>query len=449
MNITADETIFQDFLKANLLTETAELSNGKKRWGTKIIGLLNHLKNRLQAPVTFTDANGKVVVTTDPDFQNFSILNKQRAPLKPGKAILTGYVQEVRYHTQQPEKSFPLLLLEIPSLDNEEYKLVIHQLDKRFSEADFLEMERALALLQIELLKYFAAHQERCAHLNEAASDLLHDRLDSQDEIDETIYQLGLDMQRRYRVILFRFEGSEEEMSYAHPLHNRLIHTFINYSKLEFPECFYITRRQKFILITPCSREDSLKAKQRVQKILARIAEDKEYANYIIQGSISNEGWLSDLPQAYRQVMDTQKVLRLMGTPYAAATYQDLGIYQIFAETSNLHEVERFIPSTIWILKEQNPDLLETLDAFIQTNQNFSETATRLFVHPKTVHYRVDKLRDSYQVDLQNFEEVMRYGIGLRLLKLLPPDYQGPFQLQKKRKTKKNHSSFSKMVDFY
>src|SRR5699024_3445204 len=84
------------------------------------------------------------------------------------------------------------------------------------------------------------------------------------------------------------------------------------------------------------------------------------YQHFIHHTTFSNEVSVHDLAEGYRQATDTQKILQLTQNAPAIASYKDIGIYQIFVETDNLDDLNRFIPEQLWILKNENPELLET-----------------------------------------------------------------------------------------
>lgn len=61
---------------------------------------------------------------------------------------------------------------------------------------------------------------------------------------------------------------------------------------------------------------------------------------------------------------------------------------------------------------------METLEAYITCNGNALETSRRLDVHPKTVLYRLDKIRSEAGIDLDDAEEMLMVQIGLKILKM-------------------------------
>lgn len=385
----------------------------------EISQILLTLKNLIYKPVSLVENVKEDLIGTNPELNEYDILDKKLLP--QDQYMNLQYQQyRVKYKNYHPTKIYSQLSISIPNLGHEEFEMIIHELDDTINDLNFMSIENAVGALQIELVKRYALQENNRSRLNEMASDLLHGRLHNQEDIDETISQLQLDTHTKYRVILFNFELPNEDASFSSPLTTRFSDALINHSKLEFPERFYVTRKQKIILIAPVHELSLKDTKKRTEEIVRRVSEKKIYKDFKIHSSISNAVFLDHLAEAYQQAFDTQKILQLMGNQHAVASYEDIGIYQIFAETDNLERLERFIPEMIWTLNEENPELLKTFQTFIDVNQNYSEAAEKLFVHPKTVRYRIDRLKETFQIDLQNPEEILRYSIGMRLLKLIP-----------------------------
>ncbi|WP_277631197.1 PucR family transcriptional regulator [Atopococcus tabaci] len=227
-----------------------------------------------------------------------------------------------------------------------------------------------------------------------------------QEDIDETIQYLNLDKEKQYRIIVFDFESLADPLTPS--LFTRYTDALLNHSIIEFPEKLYVTRQRKVILIVPAQQTDIQRIKEKLRTILKSLSKNSLYSQIKTYVALSNEVKVKDLPLGYKQAFDTLKFLRLVNDTQLIASYQDIGIYQLFAETGNTESLRRFIP-----------ELLKTLRTFIDVNQNYSETADLLYVHPKTVRYRIDKLKEQYHMNFANPEETLHYSIALRLLDLI------------------------------
>ncbi|GEK91275.1 hypothetical protein AKA01nite_08970 [Alkalibacterium kapii] len=118
--------------------------------------------------------------------------------------------------------------------------------------------------------------------------------------------------------------------------------------------------------------------------------------------------------------MDSQKILKMGDAVSNIVFYERLGLYRLFIETDNLTSLERFIPENLQKLHKDNKELLNTIYVFINVNQNYSEASKILYIHPKTVRYHINRLKERYDIDLKNPEEILQYSIALRILKYLP-----------------------------
>ncbi|HJB22816.1 MAG TPA: PucR family transcriptional regulator ligand-binding domain-containing protein [Candidatus Jeotgalibaca pullicola] len=379
--------------------------------------ILEVLQDTIDKPITLLEKVKNKIITTNEALVTYKVIKKQPLPFK--KEMNFSYNKyTVEYAQYSPHKSYTQFVISIPNLGYEEYELIIHEMEESIDDIDFMIIENAIAAIQIELLKDEAIRQNNRIRLNEMASDLLHGRLNSDEAVMETILQLQLNPELNYRVILFAFEPKKENISQR--LMNRFTDAIIYHARPVFPDCTSVTRKQKVFLIVPAENLSLDKTKEITNRLLKRILEKDVYRVFDLYISISDYFKLQDLPKGYQQAFDTQKILQLMGKRNQIVTYQEMGIYQLFVETDNLHSLKRFVPEVIWQLQEENPELLDTLSIFLNVNQSFSEAAQKLSIHPKTVRYRVDRLRDVYQINLNNSEEVLQYSIGIRLLKLLP-----------------------------
>ncbi len=67
---------------------------------------------------------------------------------------------------------------------------------------------------------------------------------------------------------------------------------------------------------------------------------------------------------------------------------------------------------------DQEPDLLETLDAFFVENCCASATANRLSIHRNTLSYRLDKMTSLAGFDPRRFDDAMQIRLALLLRSL-------------------------------
>ncbi|HEM3635316.1 TPA: PucR family transcriptional regulator [Streptococcus suis] len=93
----------------------------------------------------------------------------------------------------------------------------------------------------------------------------------------------------------------------------------------------------------------------------------------------------------------------------------DLGIFDYFINIPP-DKYYQLIPENLRELFETKYDLFETFQTFIINQLNYGTTASKLFLHPKTIRYRINKVKDLLAIDLNNPVQLTNYTIGCILL---------------------------------
>ena len=128
------------------------------------------------------------------------------------------------------------------------------------------------------------------------------------------------------------------------------------------------------------------------------------------------------LPGSYRQALDALNIGTRARFEKNLVFFHELGIYRMLSRLAPQHELREMIPPSLRRLlavrTRARADLVETLEAYLACNRNALETARRLNVHPKTILYRLDRIRAGADIDLDDAEEMLMVQIGLKILKM-------------------------------
>ena len=60
-------------------------------------------------------------------------------------------------------------------------------------------------------------------------------------------------------------------------------------------------------------------------------------------------------------------------------------------------------------------ELVKTIAAFLECNGNLTETSNKLFIHRNTLKYRLERIRDITQIDLDDSENRLMLHLGLKM----------------------------------
>ncbi len=77
------------------------------------------------------------------------------------------------------------------------------------------------------------------------------------------------------------------------------------------------------------------------------------------------------------------------------------------------------------------PEMLDTIDMFLQKDLNLSDTARQLYIHRNTLVYRLDKVQRAAGLDLRRFEDAFIFKLFYELRKCKKPGKSDPSDQRK------------------
>jgi len=134
---------------------------------------------------------------------------------------------------------------------------------------------------------------------------------------------------------------------------------------------------------------------------------------------------LAALRAAYREAKDAVSIAQELGDIEKTTFYGDLKLYQLLLalKEHNLAHLHRFYDETLGPLVEHDErkqsDLIRTLNGFFEANGNLAQAAKDLDVHRNTLVYRLDRISDLTELDLNDAENRLILHLSLKIQKVL------------------------------
>lgn len=382
-----------------------------------IEGILYELKKMLNKDITIINIDRNTETSTNPLLSNVTVIGNK-------KNITQNYTyfkyerKEVIYNNTNPKIKGSQIRVPIPYLGFNDYELIVHELDKEIDSEDFMVLENAVKFLQMELLKKYSISQNIFQQKNNILGDLITDRIYDKKDIDEILESFELHKYNNYQIIIIKLYQKDRNAPFNKHFMSPLLMQIRNRFKLAFNSMAFLERSDRIVLIFNFNENNNDSTIKTIEKIMESLSDNNLFKDYYYKISISNIVRRYDLPKANKEALDTQKVLNLFHHSNKIFHYEDLGIYKIFLETDNLINVERFMSPKIIEFRKKYPQLFETLEVFLNSNQSYLCTAEKLFLHPKTVRYRIDKIKDLLNLDFNDQEEILQIQVSSRLFKL-------------------------------
>ena len=326
---------------------------------------------------------------------------------------------EVLYNDLPDRPKGKQIHVAVPYLGYDEYELVIHELDQSLTPEDFMVLENAVKFLQMELLKKFVISQNIAQQKNNIIGDLLNDRLYEEKDVDEVLESLEIHKYRYYQIILIKLTQKDEDKELDPIYVSNILRKIKIKIRTNFPNVVFMEKTDRVVFMQNFHDLNYGIKSATIEKIVQELVEDNVFEEFYYTISISSKVDKLGIPKANREALDTQNILRLFHSVNKILDYEELGIYKLFIDTGNLEDLRKFLSPKIVEFRENNSLLFETLGTFLDTNQNYNVTSERLFLHPKTVRYRIDKIKSMLDIDFNNPEDILQIQIASRLFKLM------------------------------
>ncbi|MHB1153987.1 MAG: PucR family transcriptional regulator [Eubacteriales bacterium] len=125
---------------------------------------------------------------------------------------------------------------------------------------------------------------------------------------------------------------------------------------------------------------------------------------------------LKDIAHSFQEAQTALQVGKIFDSGNDIVYYEKLGIgrliYQLPTTLCEMYLDEILNGYSIDLLK---PETLNTIECFFENNLNVLETSRKLFIHRNTLVYRLDKVRKTIGLDLNNYEQAITFKIALMI----------------------------------
>ena len=293
-----------------------------------------------------------------------------------------------------------------------------------------MELENATINLQDGFLSEFAQDEVKKKYQRDIIHNILNGLLSSK-EMTEAAAQLGMKESDTYRVVDFHTIKKNVQRKYTkEQLHE--VGVIVGELMYLLPDALIYRNMDQIVMIQQVdSNQTELeyqKEMEEVEDVIQRsILYRKKDTDFQIGIGKSVEGY-QRLKESYHEASRAIKyidIIRLVtgDKNKSVVHYSNLGFFQIFGEIDDVTELERYIPETLKKLylydDEHKGELITTLQMYLRNKQSIRKTADAMFVHYRTISYRLEKIKQISGINFDNTNEVLAVSNGLIIYKML------------------------------
>ncbi|MCM3745567.1 PucR family transcriptional regulator ligand-binding domain-containing protein [Sporosarcina luteola] len=386
------------------------------------------LEKLIGNPVALFDRNFSCIVSTYPELEQFEMVEKVHFYEQTSGIKFPHYRQIVKYPELDNVKGHQIVV-PIEALNHNKMYLLIGEINKSLGELDLIAVENAATSLSLELVKQFAVAEVEKKYKNDLIEELISGKIQSIQAVYEKANVIGWDFTGAFAAVLFKLnrqaEGALKQKGdladRAHFLVNEAIHHYL-------PNGIISNKSNLFIVLWKVEKEskndtawmnDIKNTARTIQAVIQKQAKDID----VQVGIGSAVGDISEIPQSYREAHDALDLGETLNGLASITAFSELGIFRLLRYVKDSSALMQFIPKSLKELLDyqqaNQSDLLKTLQTFLECNQNAAQTAKLLFVHYKTVVYRLERVKEITGMDFEDSEEMLSVRVGLKIYELL------------------------------
>ena len=394
-------------------------NNGSSNTASDIIKFLSIM---IENPVVLYYGNLNCMVSTNSDNSKL-ILPDEIQPYKPNIITKFQYMKQMKGSCVQYVVKFAIL-------SEVEIYITITEENRELTELDYMAIENAIINLQYGFLSEFAQNEVKKTYQRDLIHNILNGLLSSK-EMTEAAAQLGMKESDTYRVVDFHTitknvqrKYTKEQLHEVGVIEGELMHLL--------PDALIYRNMDQIVMIQQVdSNQTELeyqKEMEEVEDVIQRsILYRKKDTDFQIGIGKSVEGY-QRLKESYHEASRAIKYIEIIrqvtgDKNKSVVHYSNLGFFQIFGEIDDVTELERYIPETLKKLylydDEHKGELITTLQMYLRNNQSIKKTAGAMFVHYRTISYRLEKIKQISGINFDNANEVLAVSNGLIIYKML------------------------------
>ena len=394
-------------------------NNGSCNTASDIIKFLSVM---IENPVVLYYGNLNCMVSTNSDNSKL-ILSDEIQPYKPNIITKFQYMKQMKGSCVQYVVKFAIL-------SEVEIYITITEENRGLTELDYMAIENAIINLQYGFLSEFAQDEVKKKYQRDLIHNILNGLLSSK-EMTEAAAQLGMKESDTYRVVDFHTIKKNVQRKYTkEQLHE--VGVIVGELMYLLPDALIYRNMDQIVMIQQVdSNQTELeyqKEMEEVEDVIQRsILYRKKDTDFQIGIGKSVEGY-QRLKESYHEASRAIKyidIIRLVtgDKNKSVVHYSNLGFFQIFGEIDDVTELERYIPETLKKLylydDEHKGELITTLQMYLRNKQSIRKTADEMFVHYRTISYRLEKIKQISGINFDNANEVLAVSNGLIIYKML------------------------------
>lgn len=312
--------------------------------------------------------------------------------------------------------------------------VLVADVGRTANELDLTAVEQAALVAALELAKQQAVLETERRLKRDFLEDMLGGEYRSTEALVARGRSLGWDLTDKRVVLLVDLNQFEAYYlrnmtageAHFQQLKQNLLRAVSLSVKTENPLAIVIERGDSVVVMPHFSREMPVSQAQRaVQRLAERICAAVPEMVGELSVSVAIGGFygeIAELRYSFHEATAALAVRKYLSQPAQILWYDDVALHVLLKRFSNQNEVSRWMDGLLGRLiaydANNGTELVRSLEAYFDANQNSQQAARDLFVHPKTLKYRLRRIAEILSLDPFAGDRQLAFYLAVKLHRL-------------------------------
>ncbi|QNB46323.1 hypothetical protein BR63_08355 [Thermanaerosceptrum fracticalcis] len=314
-----------------------------------------------------------------------------------------------------PYYVFPLILEGVV-----EGYLIVGQENNPIERNALLSVESSLPLLAVDLLRRKAVDQVEKSFRNDFIEDLLLGHIKTESVAQRRAHFLGLPEKGSFLILVLHCSPKIEPNQAENFRYRYYEELQLNLKPLGYSVVAMTDSRNLVVLLNLPQTES-----QNVFNLLPKFHQELKVKSScplsLGVGDVFHA--LTDARKSFLEASEALEFGRKVWGEGSCTLFSEIGVYRLLCSFPSHEELKKFIPRGLNDLvdydRAHKTDLVKTLECYLRNGGNAKKTASELFIHYKTLQYRLERISEIACTDLEAGERRLDLHLGLKILDLL------------------------------
>lgn len=302
--------------------------------------------------------------------------------------------------------------------------LIALETKTEFSDLDIVLLKQGALVILQELISAKKIEDVEKKYQGEFIYDLLHFNFESEAELRSRGKLWGLDLSLPHHLLVLKLMSTDSKYHNSDLVDGlkAIVNETIS-SKGSKPVVAEI--HDTLAIIFPV---EELEGNHKIKKNISDLAKliqgkfQKEFAKTSVAIGIGKYyKSITDLGKSFQEAKTALELSRFLERDQHITCFEDLGIIRLLANIS-YQQLEDYYKEYLTALIDYDlknkTNFEETLQIYFQKNGDINDTAEKLFLHPNTLRYRLKKIEEITNSDLQKLEDQINLSIACKIAKM-------------------------------